>query len=89
MIIITGAAGFIGSCLIKKLNNRGIREIVLVDDFSKTEKKINFENKAYQLKVHRNDFFSWIKDNHKDIHFVFHLGAVPILPNLTKPFLMS
>jgi len=75
MIIITGAAGFIGSCLINKLNNRGIREIVLVDDFSKTEKNINFEKKAYQLKVHRNDFFSWIKDNHKDIHFVFHLGA--------------
>lgn len=34
MIIITGALGFIGSCLIQFLNDKGINNIVIVDDFS-------------------------------------------------------
>jgi ADP-L-glycero-D-manno-heptose 6-epimerase len=75
MIIVTGAAGFIGSCLVNKLNNKGIREIIVVDDFSNTSKNKNLENKAIALKVHRNDFFSWMKENHSDVNFIFHLGA--------------
>ena len=38
MIIVTGALGFIGSCLISKLNKEGFTDIIAVDDFSKTEK---------------------------------------------------
>ena len=38
MIVITGAAGFIGSCLLSKLNKEGFKDIVLVDDFSDAEK---------------------------------------------------
>jgi len=34
MIIVTGAAGFIGSCLVGKLNKEGLKDIVVVDDFS-------------------------------------------------------
>ena len=34
MIIVTGAAGFIGSCLVGKLNEEGFTDIILVDDFS-------------------------------------------------------
>jgi ADP-L-glycero-D-manno-heptose 6-epimerase len=75
MIVVTGAAGFIGSCLVNKLNNKGIREIVVVDDFSNPLKNKNLENKAIQERVHRNDFFKWIDENHKEIKFIFHLGA--------------
>ena len=42
MIVITGAAGFIGSCLLSKLNGEGITDILLVDDFSFEEKNKNF-----------------------------------------------
>ena len=38
MIVITGAAGFIGSCLVTKLNSLGKVNLVLVDDFSSVDK---------------------------------------------------
>ena len=49
MIIVTGAAGFIGSCLVGRLNAEGINDIVVVDDFSKTEKSHNLEGKTLIL----------------------------------------
>jgi ADP-L-glycero-D-manno-heptose 6-epimerase len=75
MIIVTGAAGFIGSCLVNKLNNKGISNIVVVDDFSNPEKNKNLENKSFKEKVHRNEFFEWLKENNKKVDFIFHLGA--------------
>jgi ADP-L-glycero-D-manno-heptose 6-epimerase len=75
MIIVTGAAGFIGSCLVGKLNNRGIKDIVIVDDFSKKEKSANFIHKAVRGQVERSLFFTWLQDNHRDVEFIFHLGA--------------
>jgi len=42
MIVLTGAAGFIGSVLLKELNNKGINDIVISDDFSDIEKNRNF-----------------------------------------------
>jgi ADP-L-glycero-D-manno-heptose 6-epimerase len=75
MIVVTGAAGFIGSCMLSKLNSEGFKDVVLVDDFSSEEKNRNFEGKTYSEKVNRDQFFSWIDDNHKFIQFVFHMGA--------------
>jgi ADP-L-glycero-D-manno-heptose 6-epimerase len=75
MIIVTGAAGFIGSCLVSKLNNKGFKEIILVDDFSKQEKSNNLRNKIYSEKIERQIFFEWLERNHKDVQFVFHIGA--------------
>lgn len=75
MIIVTGAAGFIGSCLINKLNNKGFTEILLVDDFSKKEKLKNIDNKVFTSKKHRDDFIDWFENNHADVDFVFHIGA--------------
>ena len=75
MIIVTGAAGFIGSCLVTKLNNKGFKEIILVDDFTNPEKNKNLLNKIYSEKINRNIFSEWLKRNHKDVGFVFHIGA--------------
>jgi ADP-L-glycero-D-manno-heptose 6-epimerase len=75
MIVITGAAGFIGSCLAKALNNQGYFDLVLVDDFSREEKSKNYENKKYGLLVERGDFHAWLKENHKLTYFIFHIGA--------------
>jgi ADP-L-glycero-D-manno-heptose 6-epimerase len=75
MIVITGAAGFIGSCLLSKLNSEGFKDIVLVDDFSDAEKNKNFADKTYSAKVDREALISWIDDNHKFIQFIFHMGA--------------
>lgn len=75
MIVVTGAAGFIGSCMISKLNENGINDIVIVDDFSNINKNKNLESKIFSEKVHRNDFFSWLDKHHTNIDFVIHIGA--------------
>jgi ADP-L-glycero-D-manno-heptose 6-epimerase len=75
MIIVTGAAGFIGSCLVGKLNAEGYKDIVLVDDFSNIEKNKNLENMKYTKMVDRFDFIDWLNENNKLVQFVFHIGA--------------
>jgi len=75
MIIITGAAGFIGSCLVQKLNDEGYYDLVLVDDFSNENKKKNYESKRYSKKVNRENFADWLAENHLHVQFVFHIGA--------------
>lgn len=75
MIVVTGAAGFISSCLIAKLNANGFTDLVLVDDFSKTVKRVNWEDKKYRTLVERGVFFEWLKRNQQQVEFIFHLGA--------------
>jgi ADP-L-glycero-D-manno-heptose 6-epimerase len=75
MIIVTGAAGFIGSCLVSKLNEEGFIDLILVDDFSNSEKMKNLEGKKYSQKIHRDDFIQWLQENQRLVQFVFHLGA--------------
>lgn len=75
MIIVTGAAGFIGSCLVSRLNQAGYNNIVVVDDFSKTEKEKNLEGKTIAAKVGRKDFIKWLNDFGSEVDFVFHIGA--------------
>ncbi|MFP4059259.1 MAG: ADP-glyceromanno-heptose 6-epimerase [Bacteroidales bacterium] len=75
MIVVTGAAGFIGSCLVGKLNNENYKDIILVDDFSREDKIPNYIGKTYSKLVHRDSLFEWIDQNHRFIQFVFHIGA--------------
>lgn len=75
MIVITGAAGFIASCLITKLNEERFYDLVLVDDFSRDDKQRNFEGKTFSQKVDRREFFDWLRANENQVQFVFHLGA--------------
>lgn len=75
MIVVTGAAGFIGSNLVSKLNSEGFKDIVVVDDFSHSEKNKNLEGKTYSQKIHRDDFINWIDDNQRFVQFIFHMGA--------------
>lgn len=75
MIIVTGAAGFISSCLVSALNEKGFKDIVVVDDFSKTEKSENLVGKTLIAKVSRNEFFTWVQNFISEIDFIFHLGA--------------
>ncbi len=75
MIVVTGAAGFIASYFVQKLNKEGYKDIVLVDDFSVVSKKANWENLTYIQKIDRRQFFSWLEEYEKQIQFIFHLGA--------------
>jgi ADP-L-glycero-D-manno-heptose 6-epimerase len=75
MIVVTGAAGFIGSCMVSKLNNKGFKDIVLVDDFSKTAKHPNIVHKSFREKVERSLFFHWLSIHGNKVDFIFHIGA--------------
>jgi ADP-L-glycero-D-manno-heptose 6-epimerase len=75
MIVVTGAAGFIGSNMVSKLNEERYFDLVLVDDFSRDEKHPNFVNKEYSHLVEREDFHTWLRENHRMVQMVIHLGA--------------
>lgn len=75
MIAITGAAGFIGSCLAGELNRMGINSLVIADDFTKPGKQHNFDSKIYAEMIDRDGFPSWLNGNAQSIEFVIHLGA--------------
>lgn len=75
LILITGAAGFIGSCMVAHLNERGYSNLVLVDDFSSPEKTHNLLGKKFCLKVHRDQLFEWLQTHNSDVKLIIHLGA--------------
>ena len=74
-IVVTGAAGFIGSCLVSHLNKSGYNDIIVVDDFSKTEKDQNLEGKTLIAKIGRKDFIQWLEEFGDEVDFIFHIGA--------------
>lgn len=74
-IIVTGAAGFIGSCLVGFLNDHGYENLILVDEFENEEKELNLLHKNYIVRVERENFFEWIGKEKTAVDFVFHLGA--------------
>ena len=74
-IVVTGAAGFIGSCLVRKFCESGYKHIVGVDDFSVEAKLRNTADKPCLEKISRKNFFSWLDTQAENIDFVIHIGA--------------
>lgn len=74
-IIVTGAAGFIGSCMIAHLNELGYKNLILVDDFGREDKRKNWEGKTYAHIVERYNLFDWLTLHEPQVDFVIHLGA--------------
>jgi ADP-L-glycero-D-manno-heptose 6-epimerase len=75
VIIVTGAAGFIGSYMVGYLNEKGYKNLILVDEFDKEEKELNLHGKKYRVRAERENFFEWISLENPSVDFVFHLGA--------------
>jgi len=75
MIVITGAAGFIGSALAAHLNALRFNDLVLVDDFSREDKAANTSDLRFTAKVERSVFFDWLEEHERQVQFIFHLGA--------------
>ncbi len=74
-IIVTGAAGFIGSCMVQFLNEKGYQNLLLVDDFGAEEKRKNWEGKQYEAIIERQSLFVWLETHQPAISCVIHLGA--------------
>ncbi|RMG54012.1 MAG: ADP-glyceromanno-heptose 6-epimerase [Bacteroidetes bacterium] len=75
MIIITGAAGFIGSFLAASLAAAGEQDLVLVDDFSRPDKAGNYEALPHRARVARANFPAWLDRHAAEVRWVIHLGA--------------
>jgi ADP-L-glycero-D-manno-heptose 6-epimerase len=75
MIVITGAAGFIGSYLVGKLNKAGYTDLILVDKIDDRLKEVNLAHKNYRKFIDRDNFFKWLITNSHEVEFIFHLGA--------------
>ncbi len=78
MIIVTGGAGFIGSNIVKGLNNRGRRDIIIVDDLTDGKKFINLVDCDYVEYLDKKDFLDSIINGEFDreaIDVIFHEGA--------------
>lgn len=74
-ILVTGAAGFIGSCMVQYLNELGYTNLLLVDEFDIDDKIPNLKSKSFICKIEREDLFDWLSKNKPKIDFVIHLGA--------------
>lgn len=77
MIIVTGAAGFIGSCLLYELNKRGCDDIIIVDEADKLKDSRNLAGKRYVKSIEKNAFLELAKKRNlkEPIEVIFHLGA--------------
>lgn len=75
-IIVTGAAGFIGSCMVGYLNENGYENLILVDKFTQPEKEKNWKHKKYKYLIDREMLLEWLDESKKiKIDYVIHLGA--------------
>lgn len=75
LIVITGGSGFIGSAVIRHLNDLGIDNIVVVDELGMTEKWKNLVGKRFLDVISKHQFFDWLSGREKIIEAFIHLGA--------------
>lgn len=74
MIIVTGGAGFVGSCVVRTLNDLGIDDILIVDNIAKTGKWRNLINKKFISYMHKSVFLEK-KNSLHNVRAVIHMGA--------------
>lgn len=74
MYIVTGGAGFIGSCVVRTLNDAGIEDIIIVDNIASTDKWLNIRNKKFLKYINKNTFLDEISE-YENVKAIIHMGA--------------
>jgi ADP-L-glycero-D-manno-heptose 6-epimerase len=91
MIILTGAAGFIGSATLAALNQAGYKDILAVDSFGSDQKWKNLIGKEFSDYQHKTDFLAALKNRSKKtkIDAIIHLGACSSTLETNVDYLMQ
>lgn len=75
LIVVTGAAGFIGSALVRELNDAGYKNLILVDDLGMQDKWKNLVGKQFLDLISKHQLFNWLEGRESLIEAIVHLGA--------------
>ncbi|MDD8017028.1 MAG: ADP-glyceromanno-heptose 6-epimerase [Bacteroidota bacterium] len=76
MIVVTGGAGFIGSAMVAKLNEKGVTDILVVDELGTSSKWKNLLGKRFTDYLHKDAFLDAVtSDKLPKIDAVIHMGA--------------
>lgn len=75
IIVVTGAAGFIGSGVVRHLNDQGYKHLLLVDDLKKGEKWKNLRGKIFQDLISKHRLKDWLQERGEQVEAIIHLGA--------------
>ena len=89
ILVVTGAAGFIGSSVVRHLNDLGYEKILLVDDIETTEKWKNLLGKKFCDFISKHTLFEWFKEHAKEVGGIIHLGACSDTLEKDGDFLME
>lgn len=89
VIIVTGASGFIGSCLVQHLNTLGYERLLLVDYLGHSEKWKNLVGKKFIDFIAPQALFGWIQGKETEIQAIFHLGACSNTTETDGDFLLE
>lgn len=74
-LVLTGGAGFIGSGVLKILNDEGISDILIADELGHDEKWRNLVGKKFSQFIHKDHLFEWLEGRGQEIAGIIHLGA--------------
>ena len=89
MIIVTGAAGFIGSAFVWQLNEMGIEDIIVSDKLRTEEKWLNLAKRKYYDWVDKDKLFDYLETTAEKITAIIHMGACSATTEKDMDFLME
>lgn len=88
-VVVTGGAGFIGSGVLRVLNNQGVKNIVVVDDLGHDEKWKNLVGKRFAEILHKDQLMGWLKGKEREVGAFIHLGACSSTVETDANFLLE
>ncbi|MEJ2543512.1 MAG: ADP-glyceromanno-heptose 6-epimerase [Calditrichaceae bacterium] len=88
MIVVTGSAGFIGSCIVSRLNRDGENDVIVVDVLRKNDKWKNLRNLNFYDYLDRSQLLDYL-NSHSNIEAIIHMGACSATTETDTNYLME